>query len=357
MKRLLVAATAAALIATAAPAGAAVDQMLPGSAGATAPVIALGPEGEAYVVARSATGGTSFWSVNDESATALAPAGLFSNLPGGAPGGLAVDTAGYPHVAQRNMQTSNVRRSIDGGSTWDRGTPIAAPGKIQSLAATNFNSIVEGSTLYALSVFRNNIIVSISDDGGLTFQDQEIIEQQCAICVDTLSNMAVTPDGNVWLAYSDPIQGFGFRKHDFEGSSISYTFMLPAPVLREPATLSVGPDGSVYAALALADGGFEVVRLDNVPHDNGYITDAEVTSAQVAVGDGSVGVSWIQTDDDGVDRVYFRSGPDLANLDDPIVVGPTTGAKVALVTDTSNVYRVAYQTEEGLRFQTLGGVL
>jgi hypothetical protein len=342
--------TAVGLFAGLSPARAAVDSTLPNSADATSPVIALDPSGDAYVVARAADGSTSFWKVAESGATALVPGGLFSNLEGGAPGGLAVDTAGYPHVAERAMGRSIVRRSIDGGQTWDRGTAIAAPGKIRSLASTNFNSIVEGSTLYALGVFRDNVVLSTSENGGLAFQGQDLLVQGCETCTETLSNMAVTPDGEIWVAYSDE-QGWGMHMWSADGSTIGSHRILPSVDLVEPSTLAVDSEGDVYATLAYADSGLAIDKL----HDFGgpLVTTAQVVTARVAAGDGSVGVSWIQTDEDGVDRLYFRSGPDLRSLGEPIVVGPVDGTDLALATDSSNVYRLIYRTAEGLRFITV----
>ena len=169
---------AAALVVACTQAWAAAPAMLPGSDGASDPLVAVDPYGVTYV-AGTVNGGAKLWRVDPSGTTSPAPGGALAALPGGAPAGLGIDAGANVHLAELGS-TVTVRRSIDGGESWDRGTPFAAPVSVAAaLGVSRFNSIVEGATLTLATQSKGVLLVSRSTDGGLSFAPASIVDADC----------------------------------------------------------------------------------------------------------------------------------------------------------------------------------
>ncbi len=323
-----------------------------GSSGASLDSISLSPDGKLYVLGSKGSG-TALWRL-DAAETELAPGGLMSNLPAGAPGGITVDTAGYPHVAQNNQVGTVVRRSIDEGTTWDRGTPIATPGKTRSLASGRFNSIVEGSTLYSVNVVRNNGFLSRSTDGGLTWDLHQVLFNSCAPCADSVSNVVVTPEGDIRVVWVTAGGGLAVR-YSTTGDGViggQGTASSTAGYAGYPS-LATDSDGYLYASYLAADGspGVWSMRPDGPSEwDSWRLHGVVARTPRVAVGHESVAITWLQLNSEGDWDLMFTTGPSLDDLEDPSkveTVASDTEADplpdVAITTDSSNIYRIVYE--------------
>lgn len=177
--------------------------VLPGSNGGIGPVITVDDAGQA--TAAATVGGPAVWRLGTEGWARAPLGGLLSAVPQGAVGGLDVDAAGYLHLAEATTAGVTTLRSIDGGETVDRGTPLAAPagGGTPILATGRFTSGVEAASVTVASSGRLGVVVTRSIDGGLSFPQQVLADPTgCQACSDEPTGLVVdrADDSRVWLA-------------------------------------------------------------------------------------------------------------------------------------------------------------
>jgi hypothetical protein len=327
---------------------------LPDSAAAMGPQIAIDPSGVAYVIATE-SGGTRMWRIDPSGARALNTAGLASSLPGGRAGAVAIDAAGYPHVAEMGTAQVTVRRSIDGGETWDRGTAAAAPyGRAVAMAAGRFNSVVEGATLTLASEDAQRIVVARSTDGGLTFTPRvATTPDACVPSGCALGGLATDATGDsIWLLFTDA-GGYGVVARSGDGGASFTSASLPSFARPYEPRLALGPDGTAVASFF--DGSeFRVVRSgDGLDWTTLAHWPVLAAGARVAAGPGgSVAVAFYERAGDGwrlrVARGTTQDGfGEIWTLDDVGIQQPFGPA--GLAADPAGGFVAAYAGPEGLR--------
>lgn len=323
---------------------------LPGSAGASDPSIAVDSSGVATVAATTATGdATALWRLDaGGGAAALKPAGIVGVVPGGAAGAIAVDSAGYPHLAELGRAGVVVRRSIDGGDTWDRGSAFAAPpARAAALAVAKFNSIVEGATLVLAVDVAGVIVVARSNDGGLTFAQATVADSGCARDACTLGDVAVNLSASdVWVAFARA--GGAHVAHSSDGGqTFADTAISGAPIV-EPPSLARAHDGTLYLASATANQAIVARSIDNGSSFGVIATfDGEARGVRMAAGSlGSLAAAWYARAGDGWNLVVARSESGAA-FETPIVLDAVGNSapvsKVALAADPAGGFVAAYE--------------
>jgi hypothetical protein len=304
------------------------EATLPASAGARAPIVAFAPDATAYIAATQGT--SAAWRVDEAGATKLAPGGVMAALPAGAAGALAIDAAGYVHLAERTPTGITVRRSIDGGVSWDRGTPLGgAPADAVSMVAGRFNSVVEGATLTLAMQIARTVLITRSTDGGLTFAPTTFVARGAlgALATDATSD-------RVWVAMRDD-QNRAVVASLIDGA---LTTVVVGPATKPPALARTSSGRLVLAAV---NGGLTVwTSNDGSRWDVALELLDDVDGSAVATGTlGTVAVAcWRDTSlmmmrfgDDGAHYESLRviGSPDAITSSPPAVAGNPGGGFLA----------------------------
>jgi len=260
-----------------------------------------------------------------------------SALPGGSAGALAIDVAGYPHLAELGAEGVTVRRSIDEASTWDRGTPLAAPRADRvRMAASRFNAGVEGATLTLAWQVGARLAVSRSTDGGLTFTRASIPDRSCVCDVGD-----VRSGGEVLVERStDGAQTFIPRAMD------AHTEEAPAMARADDGTLTVAWVEDAGVIVASSKNGYTWKRVGAF--------GGEARGVSIAAGTlGTAAVSWYERDGDGwaVRAASSTDGGGSFGAPTTLDGGPTDDpeSRVALAADPTGGFIAVYATASGLR--------
>jgi hypothetical protein len=316
--------------------------VLPGSAGAARPVLAVDPYGTAYVAATDATGATLLWKVADGSASALAPGGLLAQLPGGAAAALATDAAADVHVAQTGSVVT-VRRSIDGGATWDRGTPLAsALADSASMAAAKFNSIVEGATLVLVSAIDGNLVAARSDDGGLTFARASVVDPSCRRACE-LGNVVVDETGNeVAVAY---LRNGGVELARSADGGVTFDVADIASNATEAPSLARAHDGTLLLAWCAPHGVALARARGSNPIPAAFLFDADAPSGAHVAADSGGGAAIVFDDAGAVSLLRSRDGTTFARS----ILATQSHADLALAPNPQGGFVAVAGAPDGIR--------
>jgi hypothetical protein len=324
------------------PARAAAPADLPGSEGATRPVVAVDPNREAYVAATSAAGDPLVWTV-DDAVSLHATGGLFAALPAGPPAGIAIDAAGYPHLAERTTVGVTVRRSIDGAQTWDRGSAAAPPADRVSLAAGRFNSVVEGATLVLASESSGAVTVARSNDGGLTFTQRSVASADPSRACTLGELVSDETADRVWIALRCADRVMVLRSTD-GGQTFAPATDIPATGSRE-VVFARDRDGTLLVAWT-DDDGIRVAR--STDDGDSWRTVASIAGADnVTVAAGSNGealIAW--TSGGNVEAARSTDGGETFGA--PVRIDEGRDA-LALAANPSGGFVLCYQSGNGLR--------